>query len=716
MKGPSQQLPPREEQSNLITGRPSRSRMTEKGMLESLKSYPKGVFFMLGNEFCERFSFYGMRAVLTLYLITEHHFSDSQASLCYHAFVSLAYFSPLFGSIAADNYFGRFRVILWVSLVYVLGHVLLSVGAIPQLEYSIRTALDFSGLVTVAIATGGIKPCVSAFAADQFEEDQVNERRQFFSFFYFAINGGSLVAIMVTPLLRGRVSCFGSEYCFPLAFGVPGVLMLMAFILFLVGWKFYKKAPAAKGNVVVAVFMCICSAIKNRFTSKKKEKVEHWIDNAAPKYDEELRNGVKSLVGVAALFVPLVFYWALFDQQGSTWVLQARRMDGRVGPLTILPDQMTLFNPFLVLLMVPLFEAFVYPLMNKFFKVTPLRKMAFGGILAALAFVMAGLIQLEVNKTMEPRPEAGNVFLVSISNVSDHKTSLKGQLLDLNKKLELPAGIYEITGNKDSFNVNMSDTGKGYVLGMFETASGTSHSLITYSCEKSENGRTTMYLILPKDSSLNGGEFYVVDDWNKTVVSKTIAPGTEVKIQPGIISSPHYTLAYGKNCGGDAANCPYKKKFMAQMGAAHVLHLTEDDHLDIRTVVRPNEVNILWQVPQFIVITAGEVLFSITGLEFSYSQANPNMKSVLQAMWLMTTFFGNIIDMLISGSHVVKEPATEFFFYAFMLTFVIGIFILIARNYTYAEDRVRHDENGHVDLTKNDVGNHVKATEKNKDF
>ncbi|KAK0424074.1 hypothetical protein QR680_008485 [Steinernema hermaphroditum] len=716
MKGSSHQLPQRDEQSNLLTGRPSRSNatMAEKGMLESLKSYPKGVFFMLGNEFCERFSFYGMRAVLTLYLITEHHFSESKASLCYHAFVSLAYFSPLLGSIAADNYFGRFRVILWVSLVYVLGHVLLSIGAIPQLDYHIRTALDVSGLVTVALATGGIKPCVSAFAADQFEEHQVNERRQFFSFFYFAINGGSLVAIMLTPLLRGRVSCFGSEYCFPLAFGVPGVLMLMAFMLFLFGWRFYKRSPA-KGNVVVSVFMCICSAIKNRFTSGRKEKVEHWIDNAAPRYDENLRNGVKSLVGVASLFLPLVFYWALFDQQGSTWVLQARRMDGRVGSLTILPDQMTTFNPALVLIMVPLFEAFIYPLMNKLFKVTPLRKMALGGILAALAFVMAGLLQLEVNKTMEPSPEDGNVFLVSISNMSNHQTSLNGQLLDIKKKLELPADIYEIKGDKEPFQVNISEAGRGYVLGLFETVNGSSHSLIKYNCEKSENGRTTIYLILPGDSSLNGGEFYVVDDWNASVVATTISPGNIIKIQPGIISSPHYVLAYGKNCQGQAQKCPYQKSFMAQMGAAHVLHLTEDDKLDIHTVVRPNEVNILWQVPQFIVITAGEVLFSITGLEFAYSQASPDMKSVLQAMWLMTTFFGNIIDMIISGSHIVKEPAMEFFFYAAMLTSVIGIFIVIAMNYTYAEDRVHHDENGQTDLTRNDVGNSLKTTEMEKD-
>ncbi|TKR96967.1 hypothetical protein L596_010906 [Steinernema carpocapsae] len=339
--------------------------------------------------------------------------------------------------------------------------------------------------------------------------------------------------------------------------------------------------------------------------------------------------------------------------------------------------------------------------------------MAFGGFMAALAFVMAGLLQLEVNKTMEPLPQDGNVFLVSISNVTNHQAMVNGQLIDLSSKLELPAGVHNITGG-DPFTVDISNPGKGYALGMFETTNGTSHKLISYSCEKSENGRTVIYLILPEDSPLNGGEFYVVDDWDKTVESQTISPGQLIKIQPGIISHSHYTLAYGKDCNGDAHNCQYKKDFNAQMGAAHVLHVTEDEALDIHTVVRPNEINILWQIPQFIVITMGEVLFSITGLEFSYSQATPNMKSVLQAMWLLTTFFGNIIDMLISGSHIVKEPAMEFFFYAFLLIFVIGIFIVIAMNYTYAQDRVHHDENGH-DLSKRDMGNDIKNTEVEKD-
>jgi dipeptide/tripeptide permease len=88
--------------------------------------------------------------------LTKKTFKFSTASLIYHSFICLAYFSPLFGSIAADNYFGRFRVILWVSLVYVAGHVLLSVGAIPYLDYNIRSIFDFGGLIVIALATGGI--------------------------------------------------------------------------------------------------------------------------------------------------------------------------------------------------------------------------------------------------------------------------------------------------------------------------------------------------------------------------------------------------------------------------------------------------------------------------------------------------------------------------------------------------------------------------------
>ncbi|EFO24287.2 POT family protein [Loa loa] len=669
-----------------------------KGLLASVRTYPPGVFFMLGNEFCERFSFYGMRAILMLYLIIEHHFSESQASLFYHSFIALAYISPLLGSIAADNYFGRFRVILWMSAIYVIGHILLTVGAIPELERTFRLIFDFGGLAIIAFATGGIKPCVSAFAADQFDEKQVYERNQFFSFFYFAINAGSLLAILLTPILRGRVKCFGSEYCFPLAFGVPGVLMLLAFILFLAGWRYYKIVPPAKGNIVFSVVCCICYAARKKICSFMRggQKVEHWLDYAAPKYSSNFLDAVKCLVDVSVLFGPVVLFWALFDQQGSTWVLQACRMNGRVGPFMILPDQMNILNPLFVLITVPMFEAWVYPLVQRVCKVTPLRKMATGGCLAALAFVMAGLLQLEVNKTMEPHPERGRVILQTFGD-SSHSYEINGTKLTYGKT-DLPEGLYTVTSNSienvQSFQLNLSSSESGYVLGLFESSRNKSiFSSFPYNCEKTENGGIRLYLLVAGDSILANGSFYIVDSHGNIHQKAVLRSGQHLDIHPALISSPEYVLKIGPgNCA--VTDCPFNYTIYAEAGGAHVVYITEND-IDLYTVVRPNTVNILWQLPQFFVITIGEVLFSVTGLEFSYSQAPPNMKSVLQAIWLMTVFLGNVIDMLISGSHIVAEPATEFFIYAFMTVIVIGLFIALAIGHhynNYTEDGVARME------------------------
>ncbi|KAM3724786.1 Peptide transporter [Dirofilaria immitis] len=657
-----------------------------KGLLASLRAYPPSVFFMLGNEFCERFSFYGMRAILILYLITEHHFSESEASFFYHSFIAFAYLSPLFGSIAADNYFGRFRVILWMSAVYVIGHILLSVGAMPDLDQTFRLIFDFTGLAVIAFATGGIKPCVSAFAADQFDEKQINERNQFFSFFYFSVNAGSLLAILLTPILRGRVKCFNSEYCFPLAFGVPGVLMLLAFILFLAGWRYYQITPPAKGNIVFSVFCCICYAMREKICSiiRRHDKAEHWLDYAIPKYSNNFLRSVKSLVAVSILFTPVVLFWALFDQQGSTWILQARRLDGRVGPFMILPDQMNVFNPLIVLITVPIFEAWIYPLVERIFKVTPLRKMSLGGCLAAIAFVMAGILQIEVNKTMEACPEHGRVILQAFGD-SLHSYEINGTKLT-DGKIDLPEGLYTVTSNSienaQNFQMNLSSVASGYVLGLFESSQNkSSFSFFPYTCEKTENGATRLYFLVSDDSILANGNFYIIDTNQNIHKNAIIKSGKYLDIEPALTSSPEYMLKIGPgNCSVN--DCPYNYTIYAKAGGAHVVYITEDI-INLYTVVRPNTVNMLWQLPQFFVITIGEVLLSVTGLEFSYSQASSNMKSVLQAIWLMTVFLGNVIAMLISGSHIITEPATEFFVYAFLMIVVMGLFIMLAIRYNY---------------------------------
>lgn len=113
------------------------------------------------------------------------------------------------------------------------------------------------GLVLIGLGSGGIKPCVSAFGGDQFKlPEQAKQLATFFSFFYFAINAGSLISTTLTPIFREDVHCFGDLDCFSLAFGVPGVLMVVSILIFLFGRILYTvKKPT--GNVIVLVSKCI---------------------------------------------------------------------------------------------------------------------------------------------------------------------------------------------------------------------------------------------------------------------------------------------------------------------------------------------------------------------------------------------------------------------------------------------------------------------------
>ncbi len=109
------------------------------------------------------------------------------------------------------------------------------------------------GLGLIALGTGGIKPCVSAFGGDQFKlPEQEEQLKSFFSVFYFAINAGSVLSTFITPTLRQDVHCFGEDTCYSLAFGVPACLMLVSCFVLVMGKRLYVMKPP-QGNVITSV-------------------------------------------------------------------------------------------------------------------------------------------------------------------------------------------------------------------------------------------------------------------------------------------------------------------------------------------------------------------------------------------------------------------------------------------------------------------------------
>ncbi|XP_070832395.1 solute carrier family 15 member 2 [Chaetodon trifascialis] len=684
-------------------------------------NYPTSICFIVVNEFCERFSYYGMKALLTLYFITYLHWDKDLSTAVYHAFSSLCYFTPILGAIIADSWLGKFKTIIYLSIIYVIGHVVKSVGAIPTVgNTEVHIALSMLGLILIALGTGGIKPCVAAFGGDQFDEESNKERQKFFSIFYMSINAGSFLSTVITPILRSDVQCFGGD-CYALAFGVPAALMIVALVVFIAGSPLYRKNPP-QGNILLQVCRCIGFAIRNRWQRRKYESPrKHWLDWAEERYSKHLIQEIKMVLRVLVLYIPLPMFWALFDQQGSRWTIQAARMNMAFGDsFSIKPDQIQMMNALLILLFVPIFDLIIYPLVGLCrINVTPLRKMATGMIFAALAFGAATVVELNVVKTVVDPAPAGNCLL-QVFNLAGGNVNLKfpsnnpfpepiQYLKDPPEykmvPLEAPSKVLTIgvtSNGTTSECYHLVNQEKAYSLILFTETSGIQCKLVEDNIMKNQTGDPFLrfFNTLPETIDLTVGDtafFVPSDDMSPTrPVDRAEYPDVSCSLQSKKCSNLDLGLLdFGAS---------YTVILMEESGNI-VPHKMED--------VKANNVHIAWQIPQYALMTCGEVLFSITGLEFSYSQAPANMKSVLQGGWLLTVAFGNVIVLIVAEGAGLAQW-TEFLLFACLLLGVCIIFSIMAYFYTYvdpveleklyAKDAVE-EEDDHEDLKKkaNDI-------------
>jgi POT family proton-dependent oligopeptide transporter len=365
------------------------SEVTKTGM-------PKAVPFIIGSEIAERFSFYGLRSIMVTYmavaffnptlnpLLTAE--ADAKANEMSHLFVTLAYFMPLVGAIMADWFFGKYRVILFVSILYTLGHFILSVSGSSYTIFS-------TGLVVIACCAGGIKSCVSANVGDQFDKSNEHLLSKVYGWFYMSINLGGTLAPLFIPLLK--------KYYGPgIAFGVPGILMALATVTFWLGRKKYKRVPPA-GIKKENFFTITLYALLKLFSRKPGQKV--W-EAVGEKYSAKSIDGIKAVYRVLAVFAFTPIFWALWDQNLSEWVLQATRLDlTLVGDFKILPEQINFINPLFLVLLIPVFTSFIFPFLEKRgIKASPLRKIGAGLVVIGFSFLIIALLQEKIDGGGKP--------------------------------------------------------------------------------------------------------------------------------------------------------------------------------------------------------------------------------------------------------------------------------------------------------------------------
>lgn len=346
---------------------------------------PPGVIYIVGNEAAERFSYYGMNCILvpfmTHYMVASSGALDlmrpEQADAWYHTFVSCLYFLPILGAFLGDAILGKYRTILYVSIIYCFGHLALALN---------HTRLGLVlGLGLIALGAGGIKPCVSANVGDQFGASNQHLLTRVFSWFYFSINFGSAFSTLLIPWLlhpyqvppdqaarwpSWLVSALEKLHGPDIAFGTPGILMLVATIVFWLGRKKFVHLPPAG---------------LSRYLREISE----------PENLKALGNLI-ILVPFAAIF------WSLWQQNFSSWVIQGEKMDRHLFGIEWKPEQIQTVNPIFILLMLPLFSYLVYPSIEKIVRLTPLRKFGIGLFVTAFAFVIVGLIQLRIDAGQRP--------------------------------------------------------------------------------------------------------------------------------------------------------------------------------------------------------------------------------------------------------------------------------------------------------------------------
>lgn len=369
---------------------------------QNTSKLPSGIGFIIGNEAAERFSFYGMRSVLlaymTIYLVQPNGesaiFKEKEAEAWVHLFVGSAYFFPLIGGILADAFWGKYRTILSLSLFYCLGHGCLAMMGILG---DTRTLL-FAGLVLIAVGAGGIKPCVSAHVGDQFNIRNNHLLTQVFGWFYFSINIGAFLSGLLTPFLLEATREAGSlgERIYPIvepwvgeklvnepifgphyAFGLPGILMAIATFIFWLGRKQFAHIPP-RGKIY----------FKETFSGEN----------------------LHAILRLCSIFAFVVIFWALFDQIGTLWQIQARSLDRvlpdwipLIGGSEMLAAQVSaIWNPLFILLLIPVFSYIIYPFFSQFLEVTPLRKIGFGLWVMGFAFIIVALLQERIDLGESP--------------------------------------------------------------------------------------------------------------------------------------------------------------------------------------------------------------------------------------------------------------------------------------------------------------------------
>ncbi|KZV41611.1 hypothetical protein F511_15380 [Dorcoceras hygrometricum] len=400
--------------------------------------------FILGNECCERLAYYGMSTNLIDYFTNQLNQPSATASKNLSNWSGTCYITPLIGAFLADAYLGRYWTIATFSIIYVIGMTLLTISAsAPGLRPTCygkdvcsatgsQTAACFVALYLVALGTGGIKPCVSSYGADQFDDADENEKvhkGSFFNWFYFSINIGALIASSVVVWIQVNIG-------WGWGFGIPAVTMAIAVTSFFLGTRLYRyqKPGGSPLTRLCQVFIASLRKYRVRVPVDKallyettdtesaivgSRKLEHtnefsFFDKAAVETQTDHNKGtinpwrlctvtqveeLKGIIRLLPIWATGIIFSTVYGQMSNLFVLQGGYMDTRVGQSNIkIPEaSLSLFDTLSVIFWVPVYDRIIIRTTRRFTGhkngLTQLQRIGTGLFISIFAMVSAAILE-----------------------------------------------------------------------------------------------------------------------------------------------------------------------------------------------------------------------------------------------------------------------------------------------------------------------------------
>lgn len=419
-----------------------RGRIALKAKTGGWKAAP----LIFGTEICERMASLGLQRNLVTYFVNKMNLSKVTSANMVSNFVGTLYLTPFLGGFMADAYMGRFWAISAFATIQVLGMVLLTLSAsLKSLRpptcassastciaaHGVQLAVLYISLYLIALGNGGIKPNVSSFGADQFDEHDAKEWKHmpsFFNWFYFIISIGSLISVTVFVYIQDNVG-------FAWGFGIPASLMAIAITVFFAGASLYRyKLPS--GSPLTRIAQVVVAALRKRklaLPSDKDTLFEEEIDGGEHTLTKNLPHSnqfifldkaavmsgegqhvnsrwylctvtqveeVKILLRMLPIWASTAFVWTALTQMETFSVLEGATLDGRIGrSFHFPPASLSVFELVNVLLILPLYDRFFVPTMRKVTGhergITTLQRIGTGIVFSMLAMVVAGFVELK---------------------------------------------------------------------------------------------------------------------------------------------------------------------------------------------------------------------------------------------------------------------------------------------------------------------------------